>query len=81
MRIPVLTIRALLTALLFALATTAAWAQETMPGLPQPSELAAQSLRPYWHVFTAYAIVIVLVMGWVVSISKRLREVEERLGD
>lgn len=41
--------------------------------------LAQQSLRPYWHVFIAYAIAIVLVLGWVVSISRRLKDVEERL--
>ena len=39
----------------------------------------APSLRPYWHVFIAYAIAIVLVLAWVISISRRLRQVEERL--
>ncbi|MDZ7779291.1 MAG: CcmD family protein [Gemmatimonadota bacterium] len=63
---------------LLVLATSEpAWAQE-MPGLPS-SGLAQQSLRPYWHVFIAYAIAIVLVLGWVVSISRRLKDVEERL--
>ena len=47
--------------------------------MPQ-SGLASQSLRPYWHVFIAYTIAIVLVLGWVISIGRRLREVEERLG-
>lgn len=55
-------------------------AQE-MQGLPRASELATQSLRPYWHVFAAYAIAIVLIGGWAVSISRRLRDVEERLTD
>lgn len=41
--------------------------------------MAQQSLRPYWHVFIAYAVTIVLVLGWVVSISRRLKDVEERL--
>jgi CcmD family protein len=36
-------------------------------------------LRAYWHVFIAYTIAIVLVVGWVVSIGRRLREVEQRL--
>ena len=45
------------------------------------SGLAQQSLRPYWHVFIAYSIVIVLVLGWVVSISRRLKDVEKRLED
>jgi CcmD family protein len=47
--------------------------------LPQ-STLPSQSLRPYWHVFIAYSIAIVLVLGWVISIGRRLRDVEERLG-
>ena len=37
-------------------------------------------LRAYWHVFIAYSIAIVLVVGWVISIGRRLRDVEERLG-
>jgi len=49
--------------------------------LPQASALAGQSLRPYWHVFVAYTIAIVLVLAWVVSIGRRLRDVEERLGE
>ncbi len=43
--------------------------------------LGQQTLgRPYWHVFTAYAILWLLVLGWVISIVRRLRRVEERLG-
>ena len=42
---------------------------------------AGQSLRPYWHVFVAYAIAIVLVMVWAGSIAKRLGDVEDRLGE
>jgi len=42
---------------------------------------AGQSLRPYWHVFIAYAIPIVLVMAWAGSIAKRLGDVEDRLGE
>ncbi len=44
--------------------------------------LGLQSLgRAYWHVFAAYAIVWLLVLGWVISIVRRLRRVEERLGN
>ncbi len=44
--------------------------------------LGQQTLgRPYWHVFAAYAIVWLLVLGWVFSIVRRLRRVEERLGN
>jgi hypothetical protein len=47
-----------------------------------PSEgLARQNLRPYWHVFIAYAIAILLVAGWAGSIAKRLGDVERRLGE
>lgn len=42
--------------------------------------LPQQSLRAYWHVFIAYAIVLVLVLGWVISIARRLGAVERRLG-
>ncbi len=52
-------------------------AQEALPG----SQMARQSLRPYWHVFAAYAIVIVLIGGWAFSIARRLRSLEERLVD
>ena len=50
------------------------WAQAGTP-------LGQQTLgRAYWHVFTAYAVVWLLVLGWVISIVRRLRRVEERLG-
>ncbi len=44
--------------------------------------LGQQTLgRAYWHVFAAYAIVWLLVGGWMFSIVRRLRRVEERLGN
>ena len=50
------------------------WAQAGTP-------LGQQTLgRAYWHVFAAYAILWLLVFGWVISIVRRLRRVEERLG-
>jgi len=52
------------------------------------SALEAQSgaagiggMRAYWHVFIAYAIVILLVLGWVISIGRRLKDIQERLGE
>ena len=46
------------------------------------SALGQQTLgRAYWHVFAAYAVVWLLVLGWVISIVRRLRRVEERLGN
>ncbi len=51
------------------------WAQAGTP-------LGSQTLgRGYWHVFAAYAAVWILVLGWVISIVRRLRRVEERLGN
>ena len=45
------------------------------------SVLVGQTLgRAYWHVFAAYAVVWLLILGWVISIVRRLRRVEERLG-
>ena len=73
------TIRRLLPLALLALTATGAVAQEM--GLDPPSELASQSLRPYWHVFIAYAIVLVLMMVWAGSIAKRLSDVESRLAE
>ena len=61
-------------------ATVAAVAAQETPGLP-PGALAQQSLRPYWHVFIAYAIVIVVVMVWAGSIAKRLSDVEDQLAE
>jgi CcmD family protein len=42
--------------------------------------LGAQNLRPYWHVFTAYALAWVLVVGWLVSVARRLARLERSLG-
>jgi CcmD family protein len=52
-------------------------AQEPLPG----TRVGTQNLRPYWHVFAAYAIVIALIGGWAFSIARRLRNLEERLVD
>ncbi len=42
--------------------------------------LSSQRLgRAYWHVFIAYALVWILVAGWVISIARRLARVEKRL--
>jgi hypothetical protein len=46
----------------------------------QATELGRQTLgRPYWHVFLAYAIAVLLIGGWVVSIARRLLAIERRL--
>ena len=43
------------------------------------ASLASQSMRPYAHVFWAYALAWVLVLGWVISIGRRWSRVEEDL--
>ena len=52
-----------------------------------PMALAAQleattpgGLRAYWHVFVAYALVWLLIGGWVVSIARKLGRVGRQLG-
>jgi len=67
---------ALLALVLVALPAVAAAQQ----GLPSDN-IGAQSLRPYWNVFIAYAIAIVMVLAWVISMARRLKAVEEKLGE
>ncbi|MBI4540427.1 MAG: CcmD family protein [Gemmatimonadetes bacterium] len=45
----------------------------------QAPGLARQTLRPYWHVFIAYGLVWLIILGWVVSISRRLARLEREL--
>lgn len=63
------------TLALFLALAAPALAQESMPA----QALGQQSLRAYWHVFIAYALVLVLVLGYVVSIARRLAHVERKL--
>lgn len=56
---------------------TAAPALAQLPG----QGVGQQSLRAYTHVFIAYAVVLVLVVGYVVWIARRLTDVERRLGE
>ena len=67
-------LRGLLPVLLLAVSWSAVAAQATDPS-------AIGGLRAYWHVFIAYAVVIVLVLGWVISIARRLKDVEQRLAE
>jgi len=49
--------------------------------LPEPGSLGAQNLRGYTHMFIAYAIAWALVLGWVISIARRLKRLEGALED
>jgi CcmD family protein len=64
----------LLPALLLALSSSAVAAQSA-------GTMGVGGLRAYWHVFIAYAVVIVLVLAWVISIGRRLKDIEQRLGE
>ncbi len=65
-----------LTLVLLAMGVTGLAAQT--PGSAAASSIGG--LRAYWHVFIAYAIVILVVLGWVISIGRRLKDVQERIG-
>jgi len=46
----------------------------------QSADLGAQRLgRPYLFVFVAYAIGWALILGWIITIARRLRSVETRI--
>lgn len=48
--------------------------------MAQGTDLASQTLgRAYWHVFAAYAIGWIMILGWVISIARRLVSVEEAM--
>ena len=39
------------------------------------------AMRPYVHVFVAYAITILAVFGWVFALNRRIARLERKLGD
>jgi hypothetical protein len=41
-----------------------------------PDRVARGSLRPYWHVFAAYAVAWLILFGWVVSIARRFARLD-----
>ncbi len=47
--------------------------------IPQDA-MASQSLRPYAHVFVAYAIAWLLIGGWIISINRRLKKLDGPAG-
>ena len=59
--------------LLLMVSNAALLAQE--PG----SGVALGNLRAYWHVFIAYAVGWVLILGWIISIARRLGRLESSL--
>ncbi len=48
--------------------------------LAQGADLGQQRFgRPYLHVFLAYAIAWALILGWIISIARRLRSLERKI--
>jgi CcmD family protein len=45
----------------------------------EPGGLVSQDLRGYTHMFIAYFIAWALILGWVISIARRLGRVEKAL--
>jgi len=41
--------------------------------------IAGQNLRGYTHMFIAYAIAWLVVVGWIISIARRLGRLEKEL--
>jgi CcmD family protein len=56
-----------------------AYASQQGTGLAAPGG-PPRTLRAFWHVFIAYAITLVLLFGYALSIGARLARVERRLG-
>ena len=44
-----------------------------------PDPLASQNLRGYSHVFIAYTIAWLIVLGWLFSVARRLGRIERSL--
>ena len=44
---------------------------------PLAAQVTGGSLRPYWHIFIAYAVAWICVLAWLIHIARRLRRVTE----
>jgi hypothetical protein len=67
-----------------ALAALALLALTALPTLAQvdADPLGTRGLgRPYLHVFIAYALAMLFIGGWAISIARRLGRIERRLFD
>ncbi|MGD2121935.1 MAG: CcmD family protein [Gemmatimonadota bacterium] len=52
---------------------------QAQSGLPDAEAIAGQNLRGYTHMFIAYFIAWALILGWVISIARRLGRMEKAL--
>lgn len=48
-------------------------------GVPDSQTLGSQNLRAYTHVFIAYTIAWVVILGWALSIGRRLAKIQKVL--
>ncbi len=71
----------MLTAFLLAGAVPEAVAQAApgQGGQAASTGQGARSMRHFWHVFVAYAVAWLLLMGWLLAIVRRIARVERRL--
>ena len=76
-----MTIRRLAFAIGFFLILAKPGILEAQAGLPDPNALASQNLTGYTHMFLAYAIAWALILGWIVSIGRRMGRVRQELED
>ena len=65
------------SALLLLGLTAAPMLAQAMPG----EGVASQTLRAYRFVFIAYALAWIFVLGWVVSVARKLTRLTRRLED
>jgi CcmD family protein len=50
-------------------------------GMPGSQSLGEQSLRAYTHVFIAYTIAWAIILGWAVSLGRRLGKIQRAFED
>lgn len=67
------------TILVSALALLLVLPEISLAQLADADAIATQNLRGYTHMFIAYAIAWLLVIGWVISIARRLGRIENAL--
>lgn len=72
-------VRVALGATLLTLGTGLPVLAQQSGALPGAGGLGAQNLRPYHFLFFAYALAWILVLGWVISIGRRISRLSERL--
>jgi CcmD family protein len=67
------------TILVSALALLLVLPEISLAQLADADAIAGQNLRGYTHMFIAYGIAWLLVVGWVISIARRLGKIEDAL--